>query len=69
MHDVVFRQGIGGSHVEGLVVATSYCETHMEGQAAFQGIPLWKVLRCFDFQGQQRALNFLFPESRLCGTI
>ena len=22
---------LGGSHVEGLVVATSYCETHMEG--------------------------------------
>ena len=33
---------------------------------AFQGIPLWKVLRRFDFQGQQRALNLLFPESRLC---
>ena len=25
--------------------------TDMEGQAAFQGIPLWKVLRRFDFQG------------------
>ena len=55
--------------MEGLVVATSYCETHMEGLAAFQGIPLRKVLRRFDFQGQQRALNLLFPESRLCGTI
>ena len=64
-----FGKVLEGSHVEGLVVATSYCETHMEGQAAFQGIPLWKVLRCFDFQGEQRALNFLFPESRLCGTI
>ena len=29
----------------------------MEGLAAFQGIPLWKVLRRFDFQGQQRALH------------
>ena len=55
--------------MEGLVVATSYCETHMEGLAAFQGISLWKVLRRFDFQRQQRALNLLFPESRLCGTI
>ena len=64
-----FGKVLGGSHVEGLVVATSYCETHMEGLAAFQGIPLWKVLRRFDFQGQQRALNLLFPESRLCGTI
>ena len=49
---------LGGSHV-GLVVATGYCETHMEGLAAFQGIPLWKVWSRFDFQGQQRALNFL----------
>ena len=64
-----FGKVLGGSHVEGLVVATSYCETHMEGLAAFQGISLWKVLRRFDFQRQQRALNLLFPESRLCGTI
>ena len=50
-----FGKVLGGSHVESLVVATSYCKTHMEGLAAFQG--------------QQRALNLLFPESRLCGTI
>ena len=33
--------------MEGLVVATSYCETHMEGLAAFQGVPTLESLETF----------------------
>ena len=42
-----FGKVLEGSHVEGLVVATSYCETHMEGLAAFQGVPTLESLETF----------------------
>ena len=42
-----FGKVLEGFHVEGFVVATSYCETHMEGLAAFQRVPTLESLETF----------------------
>ena len=45
-----FGKVMGGSHVEGLVIATSYCETHMEGQA-FRELHFGKFLDVLTSRG------------------